>query len=108
MRRFVCACCGNCCRWDGVVYAKEEEFPAIAEYLGITVEELIDKYTRLSDDRKGLVYCCKSDNSCIFLDSNNLCSINPVKPKQCSTFPYDWKVSSEYMEIRGFSNESVL
>ncbi len=98
MRRFVCACCGNCCRWDGVVYAKEEEFPAIANYLGITVEELIDKYTRLADDRKGLVYCCKSDNSCIFLDSNNLCSINPVKPKQCSTFPYDWKVSSEYME----------
>ena len=99
MRHFVCACCGNCCRWDGVVHAKEEEFPAIAAFLGISVEELIDKFTRLSDDRTGLVYCDKEDGSCVFQNSNNLCTINPVKPKQCATFPQDWDVPPEIKKL---------
>ena len=95
MRRFVCACCGNCCRWGGYVYAKEDDFPPIAKYLGITVEELIDKYTSLSPDRSCLVFSDKADGSCVFQDSNNLCTINPVKPKQCATFPQDWNVPPE-------------
>ena len=99
MRHFVCACCGNCCRWDGVVHAFEDEFPAIAKYLGISVEELIDKYTALSDDRKGLVYPVNADGSCIFLDPKGLCKIHPVKPIQCSTYPYDWNVPSEYAAL---------
>ncbi|MBQ7652677.1 MAG: glycosyltransferase [Victivallales bacterium] len=95
MRRFVCACCGNCCRWGGYVYAKEEDFPPIAKFLGITVEEFIDKYTSLAPDRSGLVFSDKEDGSCVFQDSNNLCTINPVKPMQCATFPQDWKVPPE-------------
>ena len=93
---FKCACCGNCCRWEGVVHVREIELPPIAHFLGISVEELIDKYTRLSDDRKGLVYADKPDGSCVFQDENNLCTINPVKPLQCATFPYDWEIPEEH------------
>ena len=93
---FKCACCGNCCRWEGVVHVRENELPPIAHFLGISVEEFIDKYTRLSSDRKGLVYADKPDGSCMFQDENNLCTINPVKPLQCATFPYDWEIPEEH------------
>ncbi len=93
---FKCACCGNCCRWEGVVHVRESELKPIAQFLGISTEELIDKYTRLSSDRKGLVYADKPDGSCVFQDENNLCTINPVKPLQCATFPYDWEIPEEH------------
>ena len=89
---FKCACCGACCKWEGVVHVRESELAPIAEYLGIDVDELIDKYTRLADDRKGLVYADKPDGSCVFQDEDNLCTINPVKPLQCASFPYDWEI----------------
>lgn len=97
MRVFHCKCCGNCCRWEGIVRYKPEEGTAIAEYLGISEDELIQNYTRLAPDRKGLVFTEKSDGACIFLTEDNLCSINPVKPHQCAAFPYDWTVPDELL-----------
>ena len=96
---FKCACCGACCRWEGVVHVRESELPPIAEFLGISVDELIDRYTRLADDRKGLVYADKPDGSCVFLDENNLCTINPVKPLQCASFPYDWEIPDVHRNL---------
>ena len=98
-RIFKCARCGNCCRWEGVVHVRESELPAIARFLGITVAELIEKYTRLSNDRTGLVYTDHPDGSCIFLSEDNLCTINPVKPEQCTTFPYDWSVPDDHLAL---------
>jgi len=99
MKTFKCSCCGACCRWPGVVYVREKEMPAIAAHLGISVQELIDRYTRLSDDRTGLVYKDNADGSCIFLTEDNLCRIHAVKPEQCRTFPYDWNVPEDMRKL---------
>ena len=99
MRVFHCKCCGNCCRWDGVVHYVPEEGRRIAEYLGISEYDMIQKYTRLSDDRKELVLADKEDGGCVFLTEDNLCSINPVKPHQCSSYPYEWDVPPEYKAL---------
>ena len=77
------------------MHAREAELPGIAAFLGIGVDELIDRYTRLSDDRSELVFIEHEDGSCIFLDEGNNCTINPVKPLQCKTFPYDWTVPED-------------
>lgn len=98
MKKFVCMCCGACCRWAGIVHAREEDFPKIAAHLGISVDELINNYTRLSDDRSELVFADKADGACIFLDNDNKCIINPVKPQQCRTFPYEWTASEDAMK----------
>jgi Fe-S-cluster containining protein len=26
----------------------------------------------------------------VYLDDNNLCRLNPVKPDKCRTFPFEW------------------
>lgn len=99
MKYFKCARCGACCRWPGVVRAREEELPAIALHLGISVKKLIDDYTTLAPDRSCLVFKDREDGACIFLEGDNLCTINPVKPSQCRTFPYDWNVPADYRKM---------
>lgn len=98
MKRFVCERCGNCCRWEGVVYALETEMPAIASHLGIDTDTLIQEYTCISPDRRHLIFKSCEDGSCIFLGDDNLCKIHAVKPRQCRTYPYDWTVPPAYAE----------
>ena len=106
MKKFICRRCGNCCRWEGIVHYIPEEGARIADFLGITEDELIQNYTRLSADRSELVFTDKEDGSCIFLTDDNLCLINPVKPHQCSSFPYEWGVPDSHMKLcKGYWTE---
>ena len=41
MKNFTCQCCGQCCKWEGFVIAKEDEMAAAAKLLGITLDEFI-------------------------------------------------------------------
>ena len=93
MKKFICRRCGNCCRWKGCVKVKEKEVDLIAAFLGLPVEDFIDKYTRLTPDRMHLSLLEKEDGSCQWLSEENglpTCLIDPVKPVQCRDFPLKW------------------
>lgn len=108
MKHFKCVCCGACCRWPGYVHIGEKDLSAISQYLGIGVNQFADEYTRLSEDRKGLILNDGDDGECIFLTKDNKCRINPVKPHQCKTFPYDWNVPPEIGALcKGHWEETV-
>lgn len=85
-----CTRCGNCCRWPGYVRLKERESEAIAAHLELPHGGFLDRFTRLTDDRRGLSLIEKPDGSCIFLERENGCRIQPVKPAQCVGFPNEW------------------
>ena len=85
-----CQRCGNCCRWPGIVKVNDAEIATIANFLKIDEESFLDKYTQLRPDRKGLTLISREDNSCIFLEGKNQCTIQPVKPQQCSDFLVKW------------------
>ena len=89
--RYLCQRCGNCCRWPGLVRVDENEIGAIAEFLGFTTDEFIDRYMELRPSRKGLMLKSNPDGSCIFLEGANTCLIQPVKPQQCRDFPNKWR-----------------
>lgn len=82
--------CGNCCKWPGYVRLNDKEIDRIAAFLGITVEQFIEDYTRLTDDRRGLTLIEKENDYCIFFDDPNTCHIYPVRPRQCRDFPNRW------------------
>ncbi|MDZ4814872.1 MAG: YkgJ family cysteine cluster protein [Verrucomicrobiota bacterium] len=86
---YECQRCGNCCRWPGDVKVTVPEVSAIASYLGLSDDELIERYTRLRGDRNGLSLIEKPNHECVFLEGN-VCLINAVKPKQCQDFPNKW------------------
>ena len=88
---FRCRRCGACCRIkDGIVRVSEAEVARIAAFLGMDEAAFIDRETELAPDRRGLMLKSRSDGSCAYLTTDNLCRINPVKPDKCRTFPFEW------------------
>lgn len=94
MKKFVCARCGACCRWPGAVKVTDAEVDAIAEHLGMPVEEFIEHHTVITPDRQHLSLCEKANGECEYLaaDDNGAarCLIDDVKPQQCRNFPDKW------------------
>lgn len=88
--RFSCTQCGNCCSGDpGHVWATKEEVKNISDFLGRDDGWLDKKHLR----RVGLRYSLteKKDGDCVFLTRDGQkvgCSIYPVRPMQCRTWPF--------------------
>jgi uncharacterized protein len=86
---YECDRCTACCRWPGQVKLSDREISAMAEFLSLSEDEFIQRYTRVHTSRSGLALEDKASGECIFLDGND-CRVNPVKPQQCRNFPNLW------------------
>lgn len=94
--RFRCTRCGNCCTGaPGYVWVTNHEIAAIAEYRGETVDEIEGCYTRLVEGERSLRE--KLNGDCIFYDRREGCTIYPVRPAQCRTWPF-WESNVEAPE----------
>ncbi len=102
---FVCRCCGQCCREPGYVYLTADDVQRIAAFLKMDVETFTERYTRLDPQRSGLSLNEKEDESCVFLDQQGKCLIQPVKPSQCAAFPYGWRYSQMEAVCEGWNLE---
>lgn len=63
----------------------------IAEHVGMDVDRFIQERTRLSANRRHLSLIEKPNGECFFLSGRNTCTIQEVKPAQCSGFPNQWR-----------------
>jgi Fe-S-cluster containining protein len=88
---FVCKRCGNCCRPHGYVRLTVDDVQAIAAVLDVAVNDFVDRYTCLTEDRRGLSLIEKPDGACVFLTDDNTCRVQPAKPRQCRDFPHTWR-----------------
>ena len=86
---YECERCTACCRWPGEVRLEDGEIARISAFLGLSEVEFIQRYTRVTQDRRGLALEDKANGECIFLDGKD-CSVQPVKPRQCKEFPNLW------------------
>ena len=89
---FKCQRCGKCCEKLGLPYDPESVLK-IADFLGITIEKLIeDYYGELIDDPKGWISQDKKRTPCPFLqstDMNKACKIYEVRPEGCRLYPFN-------------------
>jgi Fe-S-cluster containining protein len=67
----------------------DEEISRLAAFRGVSEFDFIQRFTRLTSDRRGLALHDKPDGECVFLEGND-CSVQPVKPQQCRDFPNLW------------------
>ena len=88
---FTCLRCGNCCHGPGDVILERDEDQQIAAFLGMELYDFTAAYTRLSSDRGALSLNERADGHCVFLQADNSCRIQAVKPQQCRAFPYLWR-----------------
>lgn len=90
--RFACTRCGNCCTGEpGFVWVDVDEIQAIAEIRGEPIEEVTGLYTRREGHRRSLKE--KANGECIFYDREAGCTIYPVRPKQCRSWPF-WECNT--------------
>jgi hypothetical protein len=88
---FSCRRCGACCRVPGYVALAPGEPEAIAGFLGLDLYAFTERYTTLTFNRKDLSLTEQEDGRCVFLQEDNTCRIQPVKPAQCRGFPFLWR-----------------
>ncbi|MCF8067815.1 MAG: YkgJ family cysteine cluster protein [Desulfobacterales bacterium] len=83
--RFECRQCGTCCTGEpGSVLVSAEEVSAISAFLKIEVWAFIERY--LYPFRGSFSIREHPDGRCLFYE--NGCTIYPVRPTQCKTYPF--------------------
>jgi uncharacterized protein len=85
--RFECTRCGHCCTGaPGYVWVDDDELTAIAAFRGETLEAVKGLYTRWTARGRTLRETANGD--CVFYDKNAGCTVYPVRPPQCRTWPF--------------------
>jgi Fe-S-cluster containining protein len=102
---FTCTCCGNCCTGaPGFVWISDEEVDRLAEHLGLSRHETLERYCRKIGQRISLKERRTQEGNydCIFLTElppeiktsgqvahpRRVCGIYAVRPLQCRTWPF--------------------
>ena len=88
--KFTCKQCAVCCSGEpGFVWLTSNDIEKISEYLKISVDKVKKQYIRAAGTGFSLIE--KLGGDCVFLN-NKKCSIYPVRPLQCTTWPF-WEVN---------------
>lgn len=94
--RFTCTQCGDCCTGaPGFVWVTDAELEAIAGHLGRPVAEVRALHSRSARGKRTLRE--KTNGDCVFLDGKKGCTVYPVRPAQCRTWPF-WESNVETPE----------
>lgn len=114
MKDFVCKKCGMCCKNNGIVIIYPEDAIKISKYLKISPIHFFIKYCKQYFIKKGnkqlKIYYMNVGERCVFLDENNLCRINCVKPLQCKYGPdqYFLSINSQMNCIQYKNKKEVI
>ncbi len=87
--RFECTQCGNCCRNHGeyhYVHLTQIELDQIPKFLGISRRDFLKRYC--TKEPHSFVTLRMDTPACPFLNEKQQCSIYPVRPMQCRTWPF--------------------
>lgn len=87
------SCGGHCCTGEsGYIWVKYHEIEKIALFLERSVEDFATIHLKKVKHRYSLIEKkreVEGDFACIFFDAKlKCCSIYPVRPLQCRTFPF--------------------
>lgn len=94
--RFRCTRCGDCCTGaPGFVWVTEAELAALAAFRGESLEEVRGLYTKWTE--RGHSLREKLNGDCVFFDRKEGCTVYPVRPAQCRTWPF-WESNVETVQ----------
>ena len=89
---FECGECGCCCSGpdEGYIWITKPEIELLVKYLNMPAKQVHKKYLKRIGLHTTIAEKPKSKD-CVFLKSDNgkkTCSIYPVRPNQCRTWPF--------------------
>jgi uncharacterized protein len=93
---FECTQCGNCCTGEpGFVWLTDDELAALAAFLKEPIDEVRAVHTRTARGKRTIRE--KANGDCVFYDRKKGCTVYPVRPAQCRTWPF-WESNVETPE----------
>jgi uncharacterized protein len=85
--QFRCTQCGDCCTGaPGFVWVNDDEMRAIADFLKMPLAEFVALHTHRTHRGRSLRERVNGD--CVFFEKQVGCTIYPVRPGQCRTWPF--------------------
>ena len=97
-------CGGACCTGEsGYIWVKYKEIEKMADFLELTLEEFATIYLRKVKHRYSLIETKLDVNNyaCVFFDNTiKQCTIYPVRPLQCRTFPFWETFKNDIDEVK--------
>ncbi len=85
---FDCTKCGKCCTGRGNVYFSIQDMQNLKKFLNLNLEEWKFFVSKVFSFRRNGYFIHKTYTKCYFLDENKKCTIYPIRPLQCRTFPF--------------------
>lgn len=82
----------------------DAEITRLAAFKGLSESDFIERFTRLTKERRGLALLDKPNGECIFLEDDQ-CAVQPVKPQQCRDFPNLWNFPGSRASCRALPHE---
>jgi len=82
-KRTDCLECANCCKTTGPLFTSRD-IERISKHFRQKPQQFIDTYLRIDEDNDYVLQSVP----CVFLGTDNYCSIYDVRPKACSEFPH--------------------
>ncbi|MCB4759175.1 MAG: YkgJ family cysteine cluster protein, partial [Sulfurovum sp.] len=100
-----CEACGGCCCTgeSGYIWVKYDEIVNMATFINLSMEEFVTMYLKKVKHRYSLVekQLAPDNFACIFFDDiKQHCTIYPVRPLQCRTFPFWEQFKHNEDEVR--------
>ncbi|MFT4541086.1 MAG: Fe-S-cluster containining protein [Planctomycetota bacterium] len=95
--QFACERCGHCCTaGSGFVWVEDDEVDRLADRLGLTRGQFLDRMTRtVVDPASGVMRLSlretnpgTSGGQCVLLEGRSHCTVYDDRPKHCADFPY--------------------
>jgi Fe-S-cluster containining protein len=78
-----CLDCANCCKTTGPLFT-QKDIERIAKHFKQKPHQFIDQYLRIDEDNDFVL----KQVPCVFLGTDNYCSIYELRPKACREFPH--------------------
>ncbi len=82
-KRIDCLQCANCCKTISPIFTSKD-IERVAKYKNMTFSQFVECYLRVDEDHD---YVLKGA-PCVFLESDNKCSIYDQRPKACREYPH--------------------
>jgi Fe-S-cluster containining protein len=97
--QFTCTRCGECCRGPAPGYVEVDEamIARLADHLGLEPDAFSRRYVRWMSSLGVYSLTEKKNGDCIFWSDDGGCTVYPVRPTQCRTFPF-WPETLESPE----------
>lgn len=78
-----CLKCANCCKSIPPIVTKSDA-KRISKHLNLSLAQFETKYLTTDEDGDTVL----NTSPCVFLQTDNKCSIYPYRPKACSAYPH--------------------